>query len=220
MFQNPVAPPTRHALSGRFVTLLPLDPARDAAGLYAISHGTELRERLWTYLPYGPFADQTALRDWLDVQAQSLDPLFFTVMDNARQQPLGMVSFLSIVPAMRRLELGHLWYGPDAQRTRANTESIYLMLRESFALGYRRVEWKCNALNDRSRAAALRLGFRYEGLFRQHMIVKGQNRDTAWFAMLDHEWPAVQTNMERWLYANEAGLSLTQLNAALSGLAE
>ncbi|MGH6959873.1 MAG: GNAT family N-acetyltransferase, partial [Dongiaceae bacterium] len=123
---------------------------------------------------------------------------------------------LNIVPVNRCVELGHIWYGPAAQRTRINTEAILLMLCESFdALGYRRVEWKCNALNEPSRRAALRLGFAFEGVFRQHMIIKGRNRDTAWYALVDGDWPTVKHNMERWLYGDEAGLSLRQLNAPL-----
>jgi RimJ/RimL family protein N-acetyltransferase len=114
---------------------------------------------------------------------------------------------------MRRLELGHIWYGLQAQRTKINTETIYLMLCRTFdELDYRRAEWKCDALNAHSRAAALRLGFRFEGTFRQHLIYKGRNRDTAWFAMMDHEWPRIKANMERWLAAEEPGLSLAALN--------
>jgi RimJ/RimL family protein N-acetyltransferase len=124
-----------------------------------------------------------------------------------------LVSFLNIVPDMRRLELGHIWYGLAAQRTKINTETIYLMLRETFdGLNYRRAEWKCDALNARSRAAALRLGFRYEGIFRQHMIYKGRNRDTAWYAMMDHEWPRIKANMERWLESDPGAISLSALN--------
>ena len=154
---------------------------------------------------------------WLQHQALSRDPLFFTVFENSANKQVGLVSFLAIVPEMRRLELGHIWYAPAAQRTKVNTETIYLMLSEAFdRLNYRRVEWKCDALNARSRAAALRLGFSYEGLFRQHLIYKGRNRDTAWFAMLDYEWPAIKKNMERWLYSNEPDISLRQLNSQLA----
>jgi RimJ/RimL family protein N-acetyltransferase len=114
--------------------------------------------------------------------------------------PVGMAAFLNIVPEHRRLEIGHIWYAPSAQRTEANTETAYLMMREAFdELGYRRVEWKCDALNARSRAAALRLGFTFEGVFRAHMIVRGRNRDSAWFSLLDTEWPAVRDALERWL---------------------
>lgn len=208
-------PPTQRPLVGRYITLKPPEPDRDAPELFLISHGSEEKRRLWTYMPYGPFTDENHLRDWLDEQAQSVDPLFFVVADNVRGGCLGMLSLLNIVPEMRRLELGHIWYGPIAQHSRTNTEAVYLMLRETFdRLQYRRVEWKCDALNARSRAAALRLGFSYEGLFRQHLIVKGRNRDTTWFAMMDHEWPTIKANMERWLYSSEPGLSLRQLNQA------
>jgi RimJ/RimL family protein N-acetyltransferase len=125
---------------------------------------------------------------------------------------VGVVSFMNIDPPMRRLELGNIWYVPAAQRTRANTEAAFLMLREAFdALGYRRVEWKCDALNRRSREAALRLGFAFEGVFHQHMIVKGRNRDTAWYAMLDRDWPRVRANMNRWL-AEDPPPSLRELS--------
>ena len=212
--QNP-EPPSQRPLVGRYITLKPPEPDRDAPELFLISHGSEEKRRLWTYMPYGPFSNENALRDWLDEQAQSVDPLFFVVTDNVRGGCLGMLSFLNIVPVMRRLELGHIWYGPIAQHSRTNTEAVYLMLCETFdRLHYRRAEWKCDALNARSRTAALRLGFSYEGLFRQHSIVKGRNRDTAWFAMMDHEWPKVKANMERWLYSSEPGLSLRQLNQA------
>lgn len=166
-------------------------------------------------MPYGPFPDAAAMHAWLDDCAASSDPAFRAVVD-ARGVPCGMVSYLNIVPEHRRLELGHIWYMPRMQRTRANTEAMYLMLCESFErLGCRRVEWKCNALNTRSRNAALRLGLRFEGIFRHHMIIKGHNRDTAWFALVDSDWPAVKANMERWLYGDEVGLSLTELNAPL-----
>jgi len=194
-------PPARLPLAGEFVSLLPLDPVRDAAGLYAISHGDPETELLWTYLPYGPFENELAMRRWLEGLVPPSDPLFFTVYLNETQMPAGMTSFQAIFPAHRRLELAHIWYGPAAQRTKTNTETIYLMLRESFeTLGYRRVEWKCDSLNEKSRAAARRLGFRYEGTFRQHVIYKGRSRDTTWFAMMDHEWPEIKENLEGWLY--------------------
>lgn len=221
---EPVAPldglhgPARKPLAGRFVTLRPVDPAADAAALHACSHGDPATEGLWTYMgDYGPFESVAAMRGWLEDCVASDDPLFFAVIEAASHEPVGMVSFLNIVAGMRRLELGHIWYAPKVQRSKVNTEAIYLMLRESFeALHCRRVEWKCNALNARSRAAALRLGFGFEGVFRQHMIVKGRNRDTAWFAMLDGEWPAIKANMETWLYGDgDPAPSLRALNVAL-----
>ncbi len=141
---------------------------------------------------YEPFADRAAMREWLDGCAASSDPLFMTI-ESRDAGPVGMAAFMNIVPEHRRLEIGHIWYAPSAQRTEANTEAAYLMMREAFdELGYRRVEWKCDALNARSRAAALRLGFTFEGVFRAHMIVRGRNRDSAWFSLLDTEWPAAQ----------------------------
>ena len=215
---SPVAPtglliPSRSPLTGPHVHLRPIDPTADATPLFACSHGTPEHAAIWTYLPYGPFPDAAAMQAWLVERLASSDPMWFTVVDRSSETPAGMVSFMNIVPEMRRLELGHIWYGLRAQRTKINTETIYLMLRRTFdELNYRRAEWKCDALNDRSRAAALRLGFRFEGIFRQHLIYKGRNRDTAWFSMMDHEWPRVKANMERWLKSEEPGLSLTKLN--------
>ena len=202
------AVPERRPLAGRWITLLPLDPVRDAADLYAASHGDEVKEALWTYMPYGPFDGEAAMGRWLEGCAESSDPLFFAVVDNATAKRVGMVSFLAIEPGHRTLELGHIWYAPGHQRTRANTEAVRLMLGEAFdRWGYRRVEWKCDRLNRRSRAAALRLGFRFEGVFRQHRIVKGRNRDTAWYAMLEVEWPAVKSRLDAWLAAEDPAAS-------------
>jgi RimJ/RimL family protein N-acetyltransferase len=207
--------PRRGEYHGQYVTLTPLYPESDAHELYACSHGSEERERLWTYMPYGPFENISSMRKWLGECARSHDPLFFTVFDRRTGKRVGMVSFLNIVSEMRCLEVGHIWYSLTAQRTSINTEALYLMLCESFdRLQYRRVEWKCDSLNERSRNAAVRLGFKFEGIFRQHRIVKGRNRDTAWFSMIDSEWPLIKQNMERWLYANADGrLSLRELNA-------
>jgi len=209
-------PPARAALDGRFVSLVPVDPAAHGHGLFESSHdGSEEAARMWTYLPYGPWPDEAGMRGWLDLLPGSGDPLFLTVIERSTGDPVGIVTFMRVDAAMRHLELGNIWYSPRAQRTRANTESVYLMLREAFdELGHRRVEWKCDALNARSRAAAERLGFTFEGVFRQHMIIKGRNRDTAWYSMVDHEWPDVRTNFERWL-AEDPPPSLRELNAAL-----
>ena len=215
----PIAPsetPHRQPPPGRSVPRAPGDPGADAAELFAASHGDAATERLWTYMTSGPFASVEAMHHWLQRCQTSTDPLFFTVIEQANGRRVGMVSFLNVVPGMRRLELGNIWYAPQAQRTQVNTESIYLMLCETFdRLHYRRAEWKCDALNARSRAAAQRLGFSFEGIFRQHMIVRARNRDTAWFAMLDGDWPAIKANCMRWLYGEEPGLSLRALNADL-----
>ena len=207
--------PRHQTYEGRFVTLTPLNAETDAAGLYAASHGGDAKAQVWTYMPQGgPFEMSSAMRPWLERCQASKDPLFFTVTSNGSK--VGMVSFLNIVPSMLRLELGFIWYSPEVQRTKVNTEAIYLMLSEAFdVLGYRRVEWKCDALNARSVAAAQRLGFSFEGIFYKHMIVKGHNRDTAWFAMLDTDWPQIKANIESWLYGNDSSASLTALNAAV-----
>lgn len=209
--------PQRRVYSGRFVTLAPIEANLDADELFETSHGSGAKEMLWTYMAYGPFENKNAMASWLESNQSSLDPLFLTVYQKEPQRRVGMVSFLNIAADMRRLELGHIWYGPEAQRTKVNTECVYLMLTEAFDhLGYRRVEWKCDALNERSRAAAIRLGFRFEGIFRQHMIIKGKNRDTSWYAIMDGEWPAIRNNMEAWLYeSSENGPSLRELNAKL-----
>ena len=218
---NPALPPARRCYEGRYVELHPIDPQRDAADLYHNSHGSRLKNRIWTYMSCGPFSDETDMQRWLSTCKASGDPLFLTAVSRELAQCVGVVSFLNIVTPMRSLELGNIWYSPVVQHTNINTETIFLMLSEAFdALNYRRVEWKCDALNARSRIAALRLGFSFEGIFRQHLIVKGRNRDTAWFAMLDRDWPAIKSNMQRWLYSDEKDLSLTALNKPLLRTAE
>jgi len=145
----------------------------------------------------GPFPDREAMLAWLRECAAATDCVTLTVVDSATERRLGMATFMRIREAMRTLELGSIWYGLDTQRTHVNTETIYLMLCEAFDhLACRRVEWKCDALNERSRKAALRLGFEFEAIFRQHMVIKGRSRDTAWFAMLDEDWPAIKARLE------------------------
>ncbi|MCY4568636.1 MAG: GNAT family protein [Candidatus Poribacteria bacterium] len=206
--------PQRADYMGKFITLSPVEPDADVLELYECSHGSDIKEQIWTYMSYGPFDSTHSMQEWLAEGTRSSDPLFFTVHHLESKQRVGMVSFLNIVSDMRRLELGHIWYSPDSQQSNVNTEAMYLMLCEAFdRLKYRRVEWKCDSLNKRSRSAALRLGFKFEGIFRQHIIVKGRNRDTAWFSMLDSEWAAIKENMEMWLYQNpDRKLSLTALN--------
>jgi RimJ/RimL family protein N-acetyltransferase len=194
--------PERRALQGAHVRLEPVDVAKHAASLYALSHARAEDAALWTYLAYGPFPDQDAFESWLSERARSEDPLFFAIVDLAVGTASGMASYLNVVPMMGCIEIGHIWFAPPMQKTRGATEAIFLMMRHVFDdLGYRRLEWKCNALNEASIRAARRFGFTYEGTFRQHMVVKGRNRDTAWFAMLDHEWPTVRTAFECWLQA-------------------
>jgi len=197
-----VAAPTRDPLRGSFVVMEPIDPDRHASGLFAAGHGSAAADSLWTYLPYGPFEDADAMDAWLRTLPASGDPLFFAVVRDG--SPVGMTSFLNIDTANRRLELGHIWFGPAAQRTEANTEAAFLMLGWAFDAGYRRAEWKCDALNARSRAAAERLGFTFEGVFRRHMIVKGRNRDTAWFSIVEPEWPRIRARLSAWLDAHRS----------------
>jgi RimJ/RimL family protein N-acetyltransferase len=208
---TPATTPPAAAIEGRFVRLDPVG-REHAAALYEGSHRGPEDRSIWTYMPYGPFGGADEMAGWIASIEASTDPLFFAVVDVASEEPVGMASLLNIDTSMRRLELGHIWYARDAQRGRANTETAYLLLRHAFDVwGYRRAEWKCDALNERSRAAALRLGFTFEGIFRQHMIVKGHNRDTAWFAMLDGEWPSRRAAMEAWLDAEPGSVSLGEL---------
>lgn len=194
---QPAQPLRRTALEGMLVRLEPVDVARHADQLFAAQSGAP---ELWEYLPYGPFASETDFRAWLTERAGSSDPLFYAIVDRASARAMGMASFLRVEPEHGVIEVGHIWYAPALQRTRHATEAMYVMASHAFEdLGYRRYEWKCNALNEPSRRAALRLGFTFEGVFRQHMVVKGRNRDTAWYSMLDGEWPAARAAFEAWL---------------------
>jgi RimJ/RimL family protein N-acetyltransferase len=187
--------PARTPIEGDRVRLEPLDPDRHARNLFAAAQGDDA---LWDYLPYGPFGDLEALTEHLRAQAASDDPLPFAVVTDGKA--VGIVTFMRIEPAHGVIEIGHIWFGAPLQRTAAATEAIYLLAREAFdGLGNRRFEWKCNAANDRSRTAAERFGFTFEGVFRQHMIVKGENRDTAWYSIIDGEWPRVRDAFEAWL---------------------
>lgn len=196
---SPARRPGPTTLRGRVVTLVPLDPRAHGDAFYEGIRG-EAGDRLWQYLFEGPFADRAAFDIHLQRIAASEDPLFFAILDNASGSAVGYASYMRIEPVHRVIEVGSILYTPCLQQTTLATEAMYLMARHVFEdLGYRRYEWKCNALNSPSRRAALRLGFTFEGIFRQHMIVKGRNRDTAWFSMLDSEWPVRKANFERWL---------------------
>ena len=198
-------PPKREIFTGRFVTLTPQDVVNDAAELFAISHADDETRNLWRYLPFGPFANAEALAAFLHDWQANPDVIAFTVRDTATRRCVGTISLMSIRAEHGVAELGNIWYTPGAQRTKANTEASYLLLRHCFGpLRYRRMEWKCNALNGPSQRAARRLGFTFEGTFRQHMVVKGANRDTAWFAMLDCEWPRIGAAMASWLYEDDS----------------
>lgn len=192
--------PSRVILQGHFVTLHPLDAAIHADSLYEATSGCE-GDRLWTYLAYGPFPDRQRFRADIEEKARSFDPLFFAIIDNATGRALGHAAYMRFKPRNCSIEVGHVLYAPALQRTSGATEAMYLMAEHAFEeLRYRRYEWKCDALNAASRKAALRLGFTFEGIFRRHMIVKGRNRDTAWFSIIDSEWPARRAAFQAWLH--------------------
>ena len=193
-------PPPRpdHApLHGRFVRLEPLSADAHAFELQAAFQG---HDALWDYMPYGPFASGTAYHRWARDREAAEDPRFFVLRDAASGQCGGIASFLRISPEAGSIEVGHICISPAMQRGAAMTEAMFLMMDWAFRAGYRRYEWKCNALNLASRRAAQRLGFSFEGVFRQHLVVKGRNRDTAWFSIIDSEWPALLEAYAAWLH--------------------
>lgn len=213
-FQPARRPDPAAPLAGRRVRLEPLDAARHADDLFAAAQGANADPRLWDHLPYGPFADAGELADWAAARAGSVDPVFYAVVDQQTRTAGGVVSLLRITPEHGVIEVGHVWFGAALQRTPQATEAIFLLARHAFdALGNRRLEWKCDAANARSRAAAQRFGFTSEGIFRQHMVVKGRNRDTAWFAITDGEWPAVRAAFETWLAPENFDADGRQLRA-------
>jgi RimJ/RimL family protein N-acetyltransferase len=196
---NPARCPERIVLAGRAISLVPLNAEAHADALFEGANGGD-KDRVWTYLFDGPYTDRAVFRANIEAKAKSEDPLFFAIVDNASGKPLGYQTFLRVEPLHRVIEVGNILYTPAMQRTIGATEAQYLFARYVFdELGYRRYEWKCNDLNAPSKRAAQRFGFSFEGVFRQHMIVKGRNRDTAWFSMLDSEWPAQRAAYEQWL---------------------
>jgi RimJ/RimL family protein N-acetyltransferase len=229
LIQFPVAPllpddvlerarqlPTKPApvtLTGRYVRLQPLDLARDVEPLFAVSNGSpatlgersigayDADELIWRYLFAGPFADTEALAAHLRPQVEANNGLCLCVFDVATGRQVGVLNYMNNFPEHLKIELGSIWYSPLVQRTNANLEATYLTLKHAFELGYRRLEWKCNALNERSRRAALRMGFQFEGIQEAHMIIKGRNRDTAWYRLLDGEWAQVKPHLEGMLYS-------------------
>jgi len=196
-WKAPPAPP-REVMAGRFCRLEPVDPGRHASTIHAANSLDEVGA-MWTYLPYGPFGSGEAYRTWMETACLSDDPLFWAIVDCGTGTACGLAAFLRIDRPNGVIEVGHLAYAPPLRRTAAATEAMYLMMRRVFELGYRRYEWKCDALNQASRSAAERLGFSYEGTFRQAVVRKGHNRDTAWYSILDREWPARRHAFERWL---------------------
>jgi RimJ/RimL family protein N-acetyltransferase len=193
--------PPREPMEGRFCRLEPLDADRHAEALFT-AFAADAAGRNWTYLPYGPFSTLASLRAWINDQCLGEDPLFFAILRMPDWQPVGVASYLRIAPAGGSIEVGHIHYAPALQQTPAATEAMYLMIERAFELGYRRYEWKCDALNAASRAAAQRLGLSFEGVFRQATVYKGRNRDTAWYAAIDAEWPGLRAAFGTWLAPN------------------
>jgi RimJ/RimL family protein N-acetyltransferase len=190
-------PPT--AIIGRFCRVEPLDAGRHAAELYA-ANSEDCDGRMWTYLPWGPYEGFDAYLAAIKAGLLREDFITYAVIDAAGGKAVGVASYLNINPAAGSIEVGGIAYSPALQQKPPGTEAMYLMMRRVFdELGYRRYEWKCNALNAPSRAAAGRYGFRFEGIFRQADVVKGRNRDTAWFSITDSEWPGIKAAFERWL---------------------
>ena len=196
---SPPPAPRPVPLSGRYCRLEPLKP-QHAADLYQALCSPQSAPG-WTYLPYGPFASETEFNHWLDGLYEQPDPCFYALL-NPTGNALGLASYLRIAPAAGVIEVGHLHFSPAMARTPMATEAMYLLMQQAFSWGYRRYEWKCNALNQPSRRAAQRLGFSYEGVFRQAIVNKGRNRDTAWFAVIDQDWPALQQAFLTWLAAD------------------
>lgn len=193
---TPPQPPRGETLEGRWVRLEHLDADLHAADLHRAYSG---HDTLWDYLPYGPFSSAAAYHRWVKERETSADPLFYTLRDQASGHAAGVASYLRITPEMGSIEVGHICLSPEIARGRAWTEAMFLMMDWAFRAGYRRYEWKCDALNLPSRRAAQRLGFSYEGVFRQAAVVKGRNRDTAWFSVIDAEWPALREAFGAWL---------------------
>jgi RimJ/RimL family protein N-acetyltransferase len=219
--RRPVPPPT--PMTGRFCSVERLDVGRHAADLWA-ANSLDRDGRMWTYLPWGPFGGFGEYLAYLQIVAPKQDPLIHAIIDTDTGKPVGVASYLRINPDAGTIEVGGLAYSPLLQRRPAATEAMYLMMRRAFdELGYRRYEWKCNALNAPSRAAATRLGFRFEGIFRQADVVKGRNRDTAWFAIIDREWPGLRAAFDRWLDPgnfDEMGRQRVSLSSLTAGLGE
>ncbi len=193
---TPPPRPARERIQGAYCTVEPLDLSSHLPDLFDAFAGPASD---WTYLPYGPFGDLAAFREWAQATCLGDDPLFYAVLDNETGKPGGMASYLRITPRSGTIEVGHIHFGSSLKQSRAATEAMFLMMEHVFSSGYRRYEWKCDALNGPSRAAALRLGFTFEGAWRQATVYKGRNRDTHWFSIIDADWPRLRRGFSRWL---------------------
>lgn len=196
----PALVPGREVLKGRYVSLEPQNADNHAAELYDAGHSTEQALQIWDYLTYGPWPDVDSYKATLRAQSSSFDPIFYTIRSIETGKACGQASFLDINAQNGVIEIGHIWFGPQLQQTPGGTEALFLMLCYAMDdLKYRRMQWRCNSLNEKSRQAARRLGFRFEGIFYNHLIFKGKNRDTTWYSILDDEWPEVKQIISTWL---------------------
>src|SRR5438132_1459172 len=208
---TPRPTPPRTPMVGRFCTVEPLDAGRHAGELFE-ANAEDREGRNWTYYNYGPFAALDDYRRWVDGSCADTTRLFHAIVDRPSGKAVGVAAYANIQPAYGTIEVGALNFSPRLQRRPGATEAMYLMMRRAFdELGYRRYEWKCDSLNLPSRAAAARLGFRFEGLFRQAMITRGNNRDTAWFAIIDREWPMLRSAFKAWLEPGNFDVDSRQL---------
>ena len=213
----PALVPSRIPLIGNYVTLEPQNAEQHAEELYDAGHSSDEALRIWDYLTYGPWPNVDSYKQTLRAQSSSFDPVFFTIRSADTGRACGQASLLDIDAQNGVIEIGHIWFGTELQRTPGGTEALFLMLKYCMDdLGYRRMQWRCNALNQRSRNAAQRLGFRFEGIFYNHLIFKGKNRDTAWYSILDDEWPEVKEKMNAWLSTS----NFDNTKTAKSSLAE
>ncbi len=217
---SPAPRPQRVEHHGRFVNVEPLDADRHGEELWQVA-GDPGAHATWAYLPYGPWESKERYLSWLRDRQAADDPLFFAFRDLASGQTVGAGSLMRITPEARCIEVGHIWFSPALQKTPAATEAIFLLIKHSLDdLGNRRMEWKCHSMNEGSRRAARRFGFTYEGIFYQNVIVKGCNRDTAWYSILDGEWPAIRDGFETWLDPSnfdESGRQRTSLGTLTAG---
>ena len=212
--RQPVPLPAPVTLTGRWVTLEPLSAAKHTPALWQAVQG---HDEAWNWLADGPYSREEGLAEALEAKQSGLAARFFAILPGSNSAAAGYASLMRMDPANGVIEVGNIMFAPSLQRTPAATEAMFLMARYIFEeLGYRRYEWKCNALNLPSRRAAERLGFTFEGIFRQHMIVKGRNRDTAWYSMLDSEWPARKSAFEAWLAPENFDAEGTQKRALSS----
>jgi RimJ/RimL family protein N-acetyltransferase len=217
---TPALVPSGSPLTGRMVQLEQIDPHRHTTALYRAGHATDAARRSWDFLPWGPFPSEAAMHAQLSDFAAQPDRRFYAICDLETGGAVGKATYLDIQPTYRVIEIGGIWFAPKFARTTGATEALFLMLAHAMDdLGYRRMQWRCNALNEKSRATARRLGYRFEGVWYNHMIVKGRNRDTAWYSILDTEWPTIRSTIQAWLDPvnfDAAGLQRQSLSAMMA----